>query len=133
MSDRTSIERTNELLEELLKWTKVTSIPKVKELLEALVKTPQERAVYAISDGKRTTREVSELAQVNKNTVSVYWRKWIRAGIAEPVASPGGGNRAKSNFLLEDFGIDTADFRPPKDGSEEEAKTDDNSPVKNNE
>lgn len=36
-------ERVIELLEELVKWTKVTSIPKVREILDELVKSPEEK------------------------------------------------------------------------------------------
>jgi hypothetical protein len=100
-----SCDRIVELLEELIRWTKVTSIPKVKELLEDSVKTPEERIAYSFSDGKRTTREVAEIAQTNKDSISRFWRKWIKSGIAEPIAGSG-GNRAKSIFSLEDFGIE---------------------------
>jgi predicted HTH transcriptional regulator len=103
--DNSQENKLVELLEELVKWTRVTSIPKVKELLEELVKNPEEKIAYSFSDGKRTTREVAEMAQTNKDTVSRLWRKWIKSGIAEPIAGKG-GNRAKSVFSLEDFGIE---------------------------
>lgn len=100
-------KRVIELLEELVKWTRVTSIPKVKELLEEMVKSPEEKIAYTFSDGKRTTREVAEIAQTNRNSVSIFWRKWTKSGIAESIAVKGGGNRAKSVFSLEDFGIES--------------------------
>lgn len=103
-----SDERLIELLEELVRWTKVTSIPKVKDLLEELLKTPEEKLAYALSDGKRTTREVAEMAKTSQISVSRHWREWIRAGIAEPIAAKGGGNRAKSVFSLDDFGIEVS-------------------------
>jgi hypothetical protein len=108
MSEGKSEEkRVIELLEELVKWTKVTSIPKVKELLEEFVKTSEEKMAYTYSDGKRTVREVAEMAQTNKSSVSNFWRKWIKSGIAQPISAAGGGNRAKSIFSLEDFAIET--------------------------
>lgn len=98
-------ERIIELLEELVKWTKVRSIPEVKKMLEELVKTPEEKRAYTISDGKKTTREVAEITQTNKNSISKSWRKWIKSGIAQPIEVKGGGKKARSIFSLEDFGI----------------------------
>jgi len=128
-------EKTIELLEELVKWTKVTSIPKVKEVLNELVKSPEEKIAYNSSDGERTTREVAEIAKTNKDTVSRFWRKWIRAGIAEPFSTKG-GNRAKSLFSLEDFGIDVPELsKASNENSTIDHKTeaDNSSQVKNNE
>ena len=121
-----SEDRVIELLEELVKWTKVTSIPKVKALLEELVKSPEEKIAYSLSNGKRTTREIAVSANAGKDAISKWWRKWTRAGIAEPISAPGGGNRARSVFSLEDFGIESPDIHAlPKDKSnvEEENKT----------
>jgi hypothetical protein len=101
-----SEERKIELLEELVKWVKVTSIPKVKATLEELTQTPEERRVYGLSDGKRTTREIEKLTGVGRNIISRLWKKWTRAGIAEPITIAGGGIRAKSLFSFEDFGIE---------------------------
>ncbi len=121
-----SEDRMIELLAELVKWTKVTSIPKVKDLLEELVKSPEEKIAYALSDGKRTTRDIAVSAKVGKDAISKWWRKWTRAGIAEPISVSGGGNRARSLFSLEDFGIESPDIHAlPKDKRtlEEENKT----------
>jgi hypothetical protein len=93
------------LLEELVKWTKVTSIPHVKKLLTEILVKPEEKIAYQISDGKQTVRQVGKQANVSRNTVSVWWNKWIKAGIAEPI-SVKGGTRAKRAFSLDDFGIE---------------------------
>lgn len=116
-------ERVIELLEELVKWTKVTSIPKVREILDELVKSPEEKIAYAFSDGKRTTREVAEIAKTNKNNISKLWRKWVKLGIAEPITASG-GNRARSVFCLEDFGIEvpSAAKEPKKENTSSEEK-----------
>lgn len=99
-------DRTIELLEELVKWTKVTSMPHVKKLLAEILVKPEEKIAYQISDGKQTVRQVGKQANVGRNTVSVWWNKWIKAGIAEPISVMGGGTRAKRAFSLEDFGIE---------------------------
>lgn len=98
-------DRMIELLEELVKWTKVTSIPKVKELLMGILESPEEMIAYQSSDGEKNRREVADQANVSQSTVSKWWRKWIKAGIAEAV-SVQRGERAMRIFSLDDFGIE---------------------------
>ena len=98
-------DRTIQLLEELVKWTKVTSIPKVKELLLDILESPEEMIAYQSSDGKRSGREVADQAKVSQPTVARWWKKWIKAGIAEPV-SVQRGERAMRIFSLDDFAIE---------------------------
>lgn len=97
--------RTIELLEELVKWTKVTSIPKVKKLLLEILSSPKEKNAYQSSDGKKSSKEVASLANVSYVTVTLWWKKWIKAGIAEAVSAKG-GKRARRVFSLDDFGIE---------------------------
>jgi transposase len=102
-------ERKIELLEELVKWVKVTSIPKVKELLEKMLPTSEEKVAYKYSDGETTIREVSQVSGRGIGSISRDWKQWERAGIAVSVPAKR-GDRAKSLFSLEDFGIDTPDI-----------------------
>jgi len=101
-----SEDKVEDLLKELVKWTKVTSIPHVRKLLLELLTTPKEKKAYQISDGEKTSREVARLSKLGKFKVQTMWKAWIISGIAEPVPVKGGGNRAKRNFSLDDFGID---------------------------
>lgn len=94
-----------ELLEELVKWTKVASIPKVKELLLGILESPEEIVAYQLSDGEKSGRDVAERANVTQPTIGNWWKKWIAAGIAEPI-SVQRGERAKRIFSLDDFGIE---------------------------
>ena len=98
-------DRMIELLEELVKWTRVTSFPKVKELLIGILTSPEEKVAYQSSDGGKTSREVADIANVSQPTISKWWKAWIKAGIAEPV-SVQRGERARRIFSLEDFGIE---------------------------
>jgi hypothetical protein len=98
-------DRMIELLEELVKWIKVTSIPRVKELLLKILESPEERVAYQSSDGERTARSVGDIANVGHYKIADWWKTWIKAGIAEPV-SVQRGERAKRIFSLDDFGIE---------------------------
>jgi hypothetical protein len=98
-------DRIVELLEELVKWTKVTSIPNVKKLLLEILPTPEEKLAYQLSDGSETVKQVANGANVAVGTVSGWWKKWIRNGISEPI-SVMGGTRARRLFSLDDFSIE---------------------------
>jgi hypothetical protein len=98
-------DRMIELLEELVKWTRVTSFPKVKELLIGILTSPEEKVAYQSSDGGKTSREVADIANVSQFTISKWWKAWIKAGIAESI-SVQRGERAKRIFSLDDFGIE---------------------------
>ena len=97
-------DRMIELLEELVKWTKVTSIPSVKKLLLEILTSPEEKIAYQASDGK-SSGEVAKQANVSYVTITFWWKKWIKAGIAESVRARG-GKRARRLFLLDVFGIE---------------------------
>ena len=121
--------RMVELLEELVKWTKVTSIPNVKKLLLEILSSPEEKIAYQSSDGKKTREEVAKQADVGHTTVGRWWKKWIKAGIAKPV-SVQRGTRAERVFSLDDFGIKVPLLKEVKPEIEEtEAPIDIGKPV----
>jgi hypothetical protein len=102
-----------ELLEELVRWTKVTGIPKVKVLLEEILQSPEERIAYEASIESRTQGEIAKLANVSQVTISNYGKKWIKNGIAKSISARG-GQRAIKLFSLEDFGIEVPRTTPKR-------------------
>ena len=68
-------ERIEELLEELVKWTKIVAAPTVRGWLEPVLITAEERSVYQASTGG-TSREVAAVAGVSHATVANYWKRW---------------------------------------------------------
>lgn len=113
-------DRMIELLEELVKWTRVTSIPNVKKLLLEILTSPEERSAYQSSDGK-TSREVAKQANVSQPTIVKWWKKWIKTGVAEPISAKR-GKRARRAFSLDDFGIEVP---VSKETTEEEGESND--------
>lgn len=67
-------DRIIELLEELVKWTRVTSIPYVKKLLLEILPTLEEKIAYQLSDGKRNSREVADQANISHPTIAKWWK-----------------------------------------------------------
>lgn len=108
------------LLEELVRWTKVISIPEVKKLLEEILSSPEEKVAYESSDGK-PSQEVAKSANVSYVTVTVWWKKWIKAGLAEAISAKG-GQRARRLFSLDDFGIEIPKLVPKQKAKPAEEK-----------
>ena len=102
--DREKDDRIIEVLEELLKWTKVTAIPTVGEVLAASLPTDQAKLAYFYSDG-RSSREVAQASGCAPSSIVTYWKKWSRNGIVKPVAVQR-GDRYKKVFDPTDFGIE---------------------------
>lgn len=80
-------ERVEELLEELVRWTKIVAAPTVRGWLEPVLTTTDERKVYQASTGG-TTREVAAVAGVSHVTVGSYWKRWKSA--RPPILQEGG-------------------------------------------
>ena len=99
-----TFNRIVELLEEILKWTKLQGWQNVKDILLDTLNDERSKLVYHFSDGK-SSREVAQLAGLSHPTVLDYWKKWAILGIVEPIRVRG-GIRYKRTFLLSDFGID---------------------------
>jgi hypothetical protein len=98
-------DRIIELLEEILKWTRLEGLQKAKAALTELLKADAEKLAYEYSDG-RTSREVAGVVGVSHATIANYWRKWSRYGIVVERSSRGGGTSYKRLFSLSDFGIE---------------------------
>lgn len=89
------------VLEEILAWTRAMAIPGVRKTLEATLLSANERQVYELSNGERTTREIAVEVGVGHNTVARWWRKWRALGICVEATQ----GRAKHLVRLNDLGI----------------------------
>jgi len=112
-------ERIVQLLEEILKWTKIEGMKATMTIFDNVVKTDLEKIVYENSNGQKS-REIASIAQTSHVTVVNYWRKWAKFGIVEEVSSKG-GTRYKRVFSLKDFGIDIPSTKQNKSNSDNES------------
>ena len=112
------------ILEELLKWTKVTSIPYVKKLLIEVLQKDEHKIAYHKSDGLLNRDEIGGLINVSGQTISNWWKSWERSGIVEMITAKG-GKRGRKSFNLEDF-----DIQIPKMKVEQENQTTSQEPKK---
>lgn len=112
MSNGSSVSRTDQLLEEILKWIKFSGAKGVKDALVSALNSDQKRLIYDLSDGKESSAEIGKQAGVSDWTVRSYWKAWARQGIMEAVKF-GTGDRYKKSFDLEDFGLSVPQSLPP--------------------
>ncbi len=112
MVDGLGTNRSEELLAEILKWTKFMGAEKVRAVLASTLDTEQKLLIYHLSDGNRGSVEIADLAKTSDRTVRRYWESWVRVGIVDAIRVRG-GERYKKSFNVEDFGM-----TPPEVGGQ---------------
>jgi len=96
-------DKVIELLEEILRWTRLQGVQNARAVLANALKTDVLKAAYQLSDGRSST-EVGKACGVSHMTVTNYWRQWFTLGIAQPSKKYKG--RFERAFSLEDLGIE---------------------------
>lgn len=110
----TMLQRNQEILEDIATWIKIGNIENVKKILESALKTPEQKIVYHLSDGK-PTREINTSCGVSFGSINKYWNMWYKLGLMKTI-NVKGGERFIKKFHLEDFGIDIPVIDLKKEG-----------------
>jgi CRP-like cAMP-binding protein len=76
-----SEDRTNELPEELLAWTKMAHLPTARAAIDQVASDGKHLAALEATDGQRTQGEVATIAGLSQQTVSRLWTTWRRQGL----------------------------------------------------
>lgn len=99
-----SLKNIESKLEEILKWTRIATKQQIRPFISKNLETDMETAIYELSDGSRSTRDIAQiLGKVSHVTVSRYWKKWANLSIVE--SSPTYQGRYKKICSLEEVGI----------------------------
>ena len=102
------LKRIADELGEMKVWLKIAGLPNLLREINNNLRSDEEKIVYELSDGKRSTRDiVSELKNTGKSithaTVANMWKKWAVVGLVAP------SERYKGRFRkivpLESLGI----------------------------
>ena len=64
-------------LEEILLWTKYDYTETKRKMLEHL-NTDEKKIAYQLSDGERSTRDISKKAGVHFSTIADWWKSWFK-------------------------------------------------------
>ncbi len=85
-------------------WIRFLGLQALKPVLGGVLKSDKHKLAYELTDGQRTTRQVSEGAGVGAATVSRWWSEWLAIGVCtEEIAIAG---RARHLAPLGSLGID---------------------------
>ena len=82
-------EEIVKLLKEQTKYLRFMAIPKIIEAIEQNIVTDEQKGVFKLTNGIKSTRDISnELLKKNIKishvTVANYWKKWSTLGIVIP-------------------------------------------------
>lgn len=62
-------------------WLKFLGTQTMLPVLVEVLETPKQRAVYELSDGRRSVRDIARLAGVGVGSVSRLWKEWAELGL----------------------------------------------------
>jgi len=101
-------EKSNELLEEILLWTKYDYLATKQKMIEHL-DTDDKKIAYQKSNGERSSRDIAKLVSVSYKTIQKWWKKWFDLGLMEQTEKYG-GSRYKQLISLTKMGIPIPDI-----------------------
>lgn len=102
-----SDQQVVELLSEILRWTKIGAL-NLKESLAQELRTEQQRLVYELTDGNRSTNEIATLSGIPQRTVAGWWQRWRELGFVD--SSPKYQRRVQRLCSLRMLGIPAAEL-----------------------
>ncbi|MEX2193023.1 MAG: hypothetical protein WD717_06560 [Nitrosarchaeum sp.] len=112
-----------ELLREMTKWLRFLGMKEVKTVLRDTLNDNKKIIAYYHSDGKNTSRIVSQISDMSQTTISDLWKEWLSLGLGDTV-SASGGNRFKKSFDLKMFGFTVSEVKVTKSQDSETIKED---------
>ncbi len=108
MADNDEIVETlaaiDSTIKEILRWVRFSSLQDLKKVLAETLVEDEERIVFELTDGNRSTIDVSKISGVPQRTVARRWQTWTKIGIVERTEKYG-GSRVRQICSLEDVGI----------------------------
>lgn len=98
------IDSIENILRELLAWTRFASIPQLRATLEKELDTDEKKLAYENSDGENTLKDIVPLSGAPYGTITNWWPRWYRIGILTESETRKG--RMKKIVSLSAVGID---------------------------
>jgi len=105
-------ETISQKLDELIFWTKFSALPMFRTILVENLRTDTDKLVYELSNGKRSTRQISKLItkggrKITHVTIANMWQRWNILNLVIPAERMG---RYRKVISLEALGIDIRDL-----------------------
>jgi hypothetical protein len=92
---------TDELLNELLVWTRVGFYGAAKQMLSDVLNSDKKRLAYQMADGERTGESIRVEVKLSPNDLSELFKQCTNLGLMERVD----GGRRRRLFDLTTFGL----------------------------
>ncbi len=94
------LKTLNQTQKQIADYLRILAQPEIESHLKPLFASSIEIRAYELTNGKRSTRDIAELVNSNKDTISSLWKKWAEMGIAE---STGNQKPYKARLSLVDL------------------------------
>jgi hypothetical protein len=119
-----NIDLLKKICEELIQikyWVKLSGLPVLRRAIQENLRDDESKLVYQLSDGSRSTREISEELKklgrtITHATVANMWKRWAAVGIVEPSERYQG--RFKSIVSLESLGLEVPEIKKDEEQAE---------------
>lgn len=99
------LEELRQLSREVVLLLRLLGHEKYEKAISKVLQSNQEQAVYVLSDGNTSSRDVAKSAGVPRGKVERWWREWIERGIGEGVPVRGGGQRFRAKYTLLELAV----------------------------
>lgn len=111
------LESLSEKLDELIFWSRFSALPQFRALLIDTLREDIDKLVYELSDGRRSTREISKTISrggrtITHATVANMWKKWSILNLVMPAQRKG---RFKRLVSLKSLGIEKPQLGVPSE------------------
>ena len=103
--DEEELANLTEKIEELAFWMKFSVWTTFVNIAKATLKDEMDKLVYALSDGKKSTREIAQLVSVGDRkithvTVANMWQRWAAIPLVIPAKKAGRYRKAATLKLI---------------------------------
>lgn len=109
-------KRVIEVLEELVKWTKIANFDTVKSSIEKTLNNEKKKKAYMLT-GTKTQSEIRKMLKMSPNDISELWQECARRGLVVKKKKGKGYERV---FDLDDFGLLPKNFKIEEEEEKEE-------------
>jgi hypothetical protein len=112
-------DRLYDKMDELLFWTRFSALPTFRAMIMDNLRTDIDKLVYELSDGKKSTRDISKIIskggrKVTHVTVANMWQRWSILNLVIPAQRVG---RYKKVLSLESLGIEIPSTEISEEGT----------------
>lgn len=94
---------SEQLLAELLAWTRVNGIAPLKAILAEELRTDNDFAVFNATDGSRGPGDVAKNVGISSRAVSYKWARWRAIGV---IFDPPGEDHPRHLVSAADLGLE---------------------------